>query len=422
MIRSRTLKLIFLLTTFIIAAIIALQLYWLNNTYNYEQKEFTANTYKCLQSIYKQLELGHEKAIHLQKLIEKPNDNTFLLKIDCTPPREELVKNVISNLEDFGIFTDCKLAAYDYTKQQNVYNEYLPTIASQYPKQSQYELVVYAKNYDYVQFYFPHRNAFVLTQLKWWIFSSILLIVILIAFGVTIFSLYKQKFLNEEQTDFINNVTHEFQTPLTTLSLGLENIKKPSIQQQPQKFSKYIDLMEGQVQYLKQHISNLTNVAKADVKGIVLVKENIDPNTIIETALLQLSGIIEETKATINLNLTTHNTKVLADENTLVVAIINIISNAIKYATLPVIHITTNEFNKYYNITITDNGIGISKDDLKKVFKKFYRVHVGNIHTVKGLGLGLYFVNKVIKAHKGKINITSEPNIGTTVHIQLLIK
>lgn len=419
--RSATLKWIVLLSTILIGLLVSVQLFWLNKIYNYDQKEFSTSVVKSIQGVYEDLELSDSSGHELQKLIEQPNINTFLFKIDSIPPRDTLVHTILNNLEDFGIFTDCQLALYDDNKQQYAYEVYLPAAATRHPGNSGVTLPLYNNNYAYVQLYFPHRGQYILSSMSWWIASSILLLLILIALGFSMFHLYRQKFLNEVQNDFIRNVTHEFQTPLTTLMVGLDAIAKPSIVEHPERLEKYTRLMQGQTAYLKQHIENLMKVLKADTKGLVIEREKIAPNELINQAISQLHVNMEEKKVNIQLLLEQNNTKIEVDKSGLFVAILNLISNAIKYSNHPIIIIKTEIVNGRFQISVKDNGIGIEEQYQKKLFKKFYRVPTGDIHNVKGLGLGLYFVKKVIDENKGNIHVKSISGIGSEFVIELPI-
>jgi two-component system, OmpR family, phosphate regulon sensor histidine kinase PhoR len=214
-------------------------------------------------------------------------------------------------------------------------------------------------------------------------------------------------------------VTHEFQTPLTTLTVGLDAISKTSVIGQPEKMSKYTKLMQGQTNYLKQHIDNLMKVLQAEANGLLIQKEPVAPNELIKEAIKQLYISIEEKKARIELLLETDNATIPADKSSLYVAILNVISNAIKYSNDPLIIIETKLLNDKYYISVKDNGIGIDDQYKKKLFKKFYRIPTGNVHNTKGLGLGLYFVKKVITEHNGNIIIKSIKGIGTEFIIEL---
>ena len=417
--RSATFKWIILLSTIIIGLLVAAQLYWLYKIYNYEQKEFNTSVIKSIKGLYEDLELTDSNTSHLQEMIEQPNANTFLVRIDSIPPKDTLLNSLLNNLEDFGVFADCKVALYNDDTHSYLFQQYLPTAITRHPESDGADLILYPRKYAYVHLFFPHRNSYIIKEMNWWIVASIILLLILIALGYSIFHLYKQKFLNEVQNDFIRNVTHEFQTPLTTLTVGLDMISKPGMAEHPEKLAKYARLMQGQTDYLKHHIENLMKVMKTEATGMAMEKEAVAPNELIKNAITQLYAVIEEKHAVIEFHPEPANATILADKNNLYVAFVNIISNAVKYAKDPLVIIETKSINGTYTISVKDNGVGIDKRYQKKLFKKFYRVPTGDIHNVKGLGLGLYFVKKVIDAHKGTITLNSIAGIGTEFVIEL---
>lgn len=418
--RSSTLRWIILITALAIGLLVSAQLFWLNKIYNYEQKEFSTSVVKSIQGVYEDLELTNSATpTHLQKLIEQPDANTFLFKIDSIPTQKMLLDNLIENFEDFQVFADCKVALYNPNSEKYLYEMYLPSADSKHPESSGIDLQPYKKNYAYVHLYFPHRSQYILNAMSWWITSGILLLLVLVALSLSIFFLYRQKFLNEIQNDFIQNVTHEFQTPLTTLIVGLDAIAKPSIVGGSAKFETYIKLMRAQTAYLKHHIENLMKVLKAEASGLVMQKREVEPNELIKKALLQLYAVAEEKHARVNLLLDETNALIPADESSLYVAIVNIISNALKYSKEPLITIETKQVSNKYSISVKDNGVGIEEKSKKKLFKKFYRVPSGDVHNVKGLGLGLYFVKKVIDGHKGTILVKSVAGKGSEFIIEL---
>lgn len=417
--RSATLRWIILITTLAIGLLVSAQLFWLNKIYNYEQKEFSTSVVKSIQGVYEDLELTNPNTTHLQKLIEQPDANTFLFKIDSIPAQKMLLDNLLDNLEDFQVFADCKAALYDPGSGKYLYEKYLPSADTKHPENSGIALRPYKKKFAYVELYFPHRNQYILNSMIWWIVSGILLLLVLVALSLSIFYLYRQKFLNEIQNDFIQNVTHEFQTPLTALIVGLDAIAKPAIDKPSEKFEIYIKLMQAQTVYLKHHIENLMKVLKAEASGLVMDKGEVAPNELIKKALIQLYPVIEEKKAIIELLSEDTNASIRADDNSLYVAILNLISNALKYAKDPLVKIETKLISNRYFISIKDNGVGIDDKSKRKLFRKFYRVPSGDVHNVKGLGLGLYFVKKVIDGHKGTITVKSTAGKGAEFIIEL---
>ena len=416
---STTLKRIILFISIAISIIILVQLYWLNKQYDFEQKEFTTNVVKAVRGFYE--DFGSNAGQQMSKAVEFPDNNTFLINMeDSIPPENVLVDSLRSELDQLNIFANCKIALYDRNTGQFLYQVYLPTLASREEATStEINLSVIKRNYSYVYLFFPNRNRYILGQMTWLIVVSIILIMLLTGLGMSLFYLYKQKFLVQTQNDFIRNVTHEFQTPLATLKLGLDALAKPSVYEHPEKMDKYRSLMQGQVNYLKQHINNLVKVIKTDSIQIELHKERTNINQLIRDAIGQLHFSIEDKRGTVDLQLEKHDMEISVDANNFFVAILNIISNAIKYSPLPHLTIVTGYENNFYCITVKDNGVGIEKKYIKQLFKKFFRVPTGDLHDVKGLGLGLYFVKKIIDSHKGKIIIRSIKDSGTEFIILL---
>ena len=419
--RSTTLRWIILVTTLAIGLLVSAQLFWLNKIYNYEQKEFSTSVIKSIQGVYEDLQLTNSPTTQLQKLIEHPDANTFLFKIDSIPEKNFLLNNLMENLEGFQVFADCKVALYNGKTPHYLYEAYLPTAGTKHPTSPGGDLKWYKKKYAYVLLYFPHRSQYILNAMAWWIVSGALLLLVLVALSLSIFYLYRQKFLNEIQTDFIQNVTHEFQTPLTTLTVGLDAITNPTLMHHTEKFNLYIKLMQAQTAYLKHHIENLMKVLKAEANGLIMEKSNVAPGELIKSALAQLHSSIEEKNATMKLLINEPDKNIYADQSSLYAAILNLISNAIKYAKEPFVTIETKASGNKYFISIKDNGIGIEDKFKKKLFRKFFRVPSGDIHNAKGLGLGLYFVKKVVDGHKGNITVKSIVGKGSEFIIELPI-
>ena len=418
--RSATLKRIILIISITIGIIILVQLFWLNKQYSFEQKEFTTNVIKGIRGFYE--DFNSNAGLEMSKAIETPNSNSFLISLATPqiPAKNALVDSLRSELDQINVFADCKIALYVKDSGRYLYEVNLPTLASREESISDsIDLPVLKRAYSYVYLYFPNRNRYILGQMIWLIITSVLLVLLLTGLGFSLFFLYEQKFLVETQNDFIRNVTHEFQTPLATLTLGLDAIAKPSIYEHPEKMEKYRGLMQGQVNYLKQHINNLVKVIKTDSTGVELHKQQVIVNQLIRDAVNQLHFTISDKKGQVELQLEKDEIMINADANNLFVAILNIISNAVKYSHNPYILITTKMENDYYNIAVKDNGIGIDENNMKLLFKKFYRIPTGDLHDVKGLGLGLYFVKKIVDSHRGKIFVHSVRKVGTEFRIQI---
>lgn len=420
--RSNTIRLFILIASLLIAAIIAVQVYWLNKTYTFEKNEFNTSVIKSIRSVYEDLPLLYKSSEKLQTLIEKTDADSYLFRTDSIPAKDSLVLYMHNELEDFDIFTDCKMAVYDNVTSQYIYEAYMPSAGSGKYSDTTMPLPVVQKNHSYVYLHFPHRQKYIINQMTGWIVSSALLLLMLLGFAASLYYFFKQKFLVEVQKDFINNVTHEFSTPLSVIELSVDGLSKPTDQTNHEKQEKYINAIRYQADYLKNHISNLVTTVVADDYKFELNINTVVPNELLKKAVLQLEPLLTKKGGVIEWYLEEENYRLQADEENLYLAIFNIISNAIKYSQQPKIIISTIKNTHKYIISIKDNGTGIESTELKKVFRKFYRVQNGNVHNVKGLGLGLYFTKKIIDHHHGKIEVQSLPGIGTEFKIELPLK
>ena len=420
--RSNTIRLFILIASLLIAVIIAVQVYWLNKTYTYEKTEFNTSVIKSIRGVYEDLPLLYESSEKLQSLIEKTAADSYLFRIDSIPEKDSLVFYMHNELEGFDIFTDGKLSVYDYLKNRHVYDAYLPSAGSGYKNDTTLTLPLIQKEYSYAYLYFPHRNKYIIGQMTGWIVSSALLLLVLIGFAASLYYFFKQKFLVEIQKDFINNVTHEFSTPLSVIELSVDGLEKPTANANQEKQQKFITAIRYQADYLKNHISNLVKTVIADQYQFVLKMKPVVPNELLQKVITQLEPLLNKKAGIVEWELEEENSQLLADEENLYLSFFNIINNAIKYASQPKIIISTVKNSTKYTISIKDNGAGIEPSEYKKIFKKFYRVQNGNVHNTKGLGLGLYFTKKIIDGHHGKIEVHSLPGIGTEFKIELPLK
>jgi two-component system, OmpR family, phosphate regulon sensor histidine kinase PhoR len=421
-IRSKTLRLVILTSTVLITIIVAIQLVWLQKVYLYEEKQFNINVSKSIRSLYTDMELVSDASDNVQKVIENINPDVYLLKIDCSPNLDQLWVNLKGELTDFDVYTDCRAAIYDTAKKKYTAEQYINLPDSYFPSEKEKDLPVYERDYAYIALYFPHRGQYIVKQMMFWIASSGLLLLVLTGFGFSIFYLYRQKFFNETQRDFVNNFTHEFKTPLAVIKIAADVLQQKTIIEKPDKLKNYAGIIYEQTSHLQSQVQRLLEIAYTDRSSLPLEKEKFDVNLLIEESINDLQPLIEQKNAIVNTNFVKHDAIINADKPYLRLCLINLIENAIKYAATPVIDISTRIEANHFCIAVKDNGIGIATEHQKKIFDRFYRITDGELHTSKGFGLGLHFVKKVIDTHKGKIEVTSEPGKGSTFTIKLPYK
>ena len=273
--------------------------------------------------------------------------------------------------------------------------------------------------------HFPDRGAYMYNSIKFMIPSIIFIVILLITFIVTIYSITMQKKLSEMKTDFINNMTHEFKTPVSTISLAAQMLNDDSLVKSPAMFNHISTVINDETKRLRFLVEKVLQMSMFDKQKTMLKMKDIDINELIQNVVNTFKLKVSKYGGTITSDLNATQPTVEADEMHITNVIFNLMDNAVKYRkeneALRLTVRTWNENSKLY-ISIEDNGIGIKKENLKKIFERFYRVPTGNLYKVKGFGLGLAYVKKIISDHKGTIKAESETNVGTKFIIALPLK
>lgn len=268
---------------------------------------------------------------------------------------------------------------------------------------------------------FPDKKQFILAEMGTQFITSIVLILfVLILFWLTVLSLMKEKLISEHTTDFLNNMTHEFKTPLTNIALASKMIIKDSANKQNDKIKHYSAIILEENEKLRTQVEQVLSMTALERGEIPLRKTEIDFHELIIESIKFISIQIENKHGNISLKLNAKKCVVAGDKTHLTNAICNLIDNAIKYSKeKPLLTIQTYNSDTDLIVIVSDNGIGIEKDFQKKVFDKFFRVPTGDVHDVKGFGIGLAYVKKIIELHEGTIMLHSENGKGTSFTINL---
>ncbi len=278
-------------------------------------------------------------------------------------------------------------------------------------------------NNDVLLVNFPHQKSFILSSIWSLLIGSLLFTSIIIGvFYYTVVILLRQKKLSEIKNDFINNMTHEFKTPLATISLAVDAVNNPMILKDESKIKHYTHIIKEENKRMNAQVEKVLQMALLDKNEISLSTDDIDIHDIIYRAVENISVQVEEKDGKIDMELAAERYELTGDEVHLSNVISNLLDNANKYSPeKPEIKITTESDDKGIYITVADHGIGMSNDDVKMIFEKFYRVPTGNVHNIKGFGLGLTYVKAIIEAHKGTIDVKSQPKKGSQFKLFLPI-
>lgn len=268
---------------------------------------------------------------------------------------------------------------------------------------------------------FPHRHKYLLESIigvAIMSFALILLMIIIFIKGVLQFR--KQKQISEIKTDFINNMTHEFKTPIATINLALDAMKNPMIYKSDERLQFYLNMIREENKRMHAQVENVLRISRLEKNQFNIEKERLDAHDLIESALDHVQLLLEEKNGEVKKHLKATCTDILANDLHFVNILVNILENAIKYSSeSPKIDVYTENIKDNILIKIQDRGIGMSKAALKRVFNKFYREHTGDIHNVKGHGLGLAYVKRIVEDHHGQVYAESEKGKGSTFYIKI---
>lgn len=277
---------------------------------------------------------------------------------------------------------------------------------------------------SYLYVTFPDQSSYLLRDMFWLFGTSVVLIVVVIAcFVIAIATVIKQKQTSLITNDFINNMTHEFKTPVSTISLACEVMQDPDMRSNEKQLTRYLNIIKEENARLGRQIEKVLQIAILEKNDFKLKIETLDIDKVIDKVVENIAIQIESRNGILETVFNATNSKIEADEVHLTNIIFNLLDNANKYSPEnPDILLTTENVKNGVVITISDKGLGIAKDTINKIFDKFYRVPTGNIHNVKGFGLGLSYVKNMIDAHNGQISVKSELNNGSTFTIFLPYK
>ncbi len=299
-----------------------------------------------------------------------------------------------------------------------------------YDKESTYSTPIYLDNDNTSKFQlllsFPTKNEYLFSSVFGLSLLSIIFTVIIIAtYYSAIMQLKNQKEISEIKSDFINNMTHEFKTPIATINLALDSIKNPKIFSDAEKVHRYLGMIKEENKRMLAQVNNVLQISRLERNELDIKKEPHNIHDIIEDAIDHVNLIIEDREGDIQINLDAESTQVNLNQVHFTNVMTNLLDNAIKYSPdAPKIEVTTlNTTPDSITIKVKDHGQGMGKTAVKRVFEKFYREHTGNIHNVKGHGLGLAYVKKIVDDHNGQITVESEKGKGSTFTIKMpLIK
>jgi two-component system, OmpR family, phosphate regulon sensor histidine kinase PhoR len=418
-VKTSSIRFIVILAILCIVGITITQLYWVRRAFDLKEAEFDRTVNAALFNVANQIFDINNTPSPAMNPVRQVSTNYFIVMVNGEVDAGLLEYLLKSEFEKRNIRYDFEYGVYDCSSEKMRYGDYI-SLQSAKEKVTNKKLPAWNHYAYYFGVQFPNREAHLINQMGIWSFSSFVLLIVIAFFGYTLFVILKQKRLSEIQKDFINNMTHEFKTPISTIAVSTEVLKDPNIVHQPERLLNYTTIIEKENTRLRQQVERVLQMAKLEKEDIGLKKELVDIHQVVQDAIKNTSGALHERNGSVTCELNSTRSSIEADKLHLTNVVYNLIDNAIKYCKAsPHIIIRTKDVGKSLLLEIEDNGIGISPENQKRVFQKFFRVPTGNVHDVKGFGIGLNYVKTIIEAHKGNVRLVSNLGEGCIFKISL---
>ncbi len=414
-----TLRIVIILAGLSIAGITFTQIYWVRKAFDIRENQFNRDVHMALGNVAQKIFDINQTPSPADNPVTQVSTNYFVVLVNGPIHASVLEFLLLSEFGKRNIKADFEYGIYDCVEKCMVGGAYMSPrktgLATQFPESPRMNSDGY-----YFAVQFPSLQADLISQMGIWGFSSAVMLVVIFFFVYTLFVILRQRRLSEIQKDFINNMTHEFKTPIATINISSDVLKDPSVIHTPERLLNYATIIGNESKRLQQQVERVLQMAEVEKENLDLRLELVDLHDLIQNAVKNCSAALEAKAGKITLSLEAMPSVTKVDALHFTNVIYNLLDNAIKYnQQTPEISVNTRWTNGQLQIAVKDNGIGMSADDQKKVFHKFYRVPTGNVHDTKGFGLGLHYVKLIVEKHHGHISLQSEPGKGSTFTISL---
>lgn len=438
--KRKSIRIIIFLAVIALVGVISNQFYWIgkevkiqDNLLEIQKKnieikkdQFNNQVTLALVNVRDELlSLNKEASGLYLEPVKQMNPSYFVVSFyDTLNP--QLLKNLlVEKFEEYHIHEVFEYGIYDCFTDSIIFDRYIDlSSAKSTTDKSPVQLEKWDHDGHYFGVYFPDVKETMVSDKEnvsnSFIISSIIMVIIVFIFAYAILVILRQKRLSEVKTDFINNMTHELKTPISTIGISSEVLLNKNIAEDPDRINRYAQIIKSENSRLESQVERVLQLAKLDNGDVELNKEQVHLQSIIDESLKIFNLSVEQKGGSISTQYEIEDSSVFADKLHITNIIYNLLDNANKYTPeKPQINITLKSKNKGISIAITDNGKGMSKEQQKMIFEKFYRVPTGSVHDVKGFGLGLYYVKTIIEKHGGSIQVESTENKGSTFTIWL---
>jgi two-component system phosphate regulon sensor histidine kinase PhoR len=408
---------------FSLLGVVITQIYWVRQAYSLQERQFNDRVVIAMSSVVDRIQAANRDSA-LVEPVNQVSSAFFVANINDTLHPYFLETLLREEFENLNLNEEFEYAIYDCFSDSIVYGARINT---QKGLRTDPGDVTSQKRFNrdghYFGIYFPSKTNVIIRQMNVWVFSSFLILLVVVFFSYAISIILKQKRLSEVKTDFINNMTHELKTPISTIAISSEMLLRNEIGGNADRRLQYARIIKSENERLKNQVERVLQVAKLSPDKLKLQHETIHMHQLIKEAVQSITIQLEERSGSIETALSAIDTEVYGDVVHLTNLIHNLLDNAIKYGgDHPTVQVATHNEKNMFVLTVTDRGIGIANKHQGMIFDKFYRVPTGDVHNVKGFGLGLFYVKTVVDAHRGSVAVKSEPGKGSSFTVYLPIK
>lgn len=418
--RRNKLRSVILFGSVVMLGLLVVQGFWMKKAFDINERQLNHSIQVALKNVADSIieQQGTNGLANTE--VKQLSTNFFFAELNIEIQPEKLEELLSKELGSRNIMTGYEFGIYRASDDTLVYGEYVPaTIRWQFEHPYGPETDVEGERSNFAV-YFPNKFSAVIGEMKIWIFSSVVLLLMLTFFVYAILNLLKERKLSEIKEDFINNLTHEFKTPIANIELASQALQQGKIDEH--KKHRYFHIIQSENSRLKSQVERILQLGALDKEQLSLDKEEIDVHQLLHNLGESIDMRVQQKQGSLQLDLQAESAKVYGDDFHLTNSVFNVLDNAEKYSDgKPEISVSTKNEKDGLLITIRDKGIGIKQEFQQMIFDKFFRVPNGNVHNVKGFGLGLSYVKTIIEAHRGSISIQSVPDQGSQFDIFLPI-
>jgi len=414
---SRSIRYVLIFAVLSLVGISVAQVYWVRSAFNQEQEHFHREVNTALNQVASEFYALSKVSPPTTNPIRQLTGNYYVVMVN-SPIDANILDNLLKTaFSRRDINTDFEYGIYDCDTECMVFDKYVAN-GSQPVMERINKLPVWDEANYYFGVYFPDKDRYLLNQMGIWTFTTMVMLLVILFFGYALFVILKQKRLSEIQKDFINNMTHEFKTPISTIALAAKVLQQADIINEPERLLNYATIINKENNRLRNQVERVLQLASLENEALQLNKSSVSMHQIVKEASQQFSA---NTEINFILHLDAANDHVAGDKLHLSNVIYNLLDNGIKYSPEKIqISISSKNTGNKIELKISDQGVGMTTGEIQHVFEKFYRVATGNRHDVKGFGIGLSYVKLIIKEHGGEIDVESTPGEGSTFTITLI--